>query len=54
MLNSLKLDDIISELLLIINIDIIIEYIIISYVLIWKKIRKKWIQIITIIFMLLN
>ena len=34
MLNSLKLDDIISELLLIINIDIIIEYIIISYVLI--------------------
>ena len=34
MLNSLKLDDIICELLLIINIDIIIEYIIISYVLI--------------------
>ena len=34
MLNSLKLDEFISELLLIINIDIIIEYIIISYVLI--------------------
>ena len=32
MLNSLKLDDIISELLLIINIDMIIEYLIITYI----------------------
>lgn len=32
MLNYFKLDDIISELLLIINIDIIIEYIIITYI----------------------
>jgi hypothetical protein len=32
MLNYFKLDDIISEILLIINIDIIIEYIIITYI----------------------
>ena len=34
MLNYFELDDIICELLLIINIDMIIEYLIISYVLI--------------------
>jgi|694.fasta_scaffold06216_31 hypothetical protein len=32
MLNNFKFDDFISELLLIINIDIIIEYIIITYI----------------------
>jgi hypothetical protein len=32
MLNNFKFDDFISELLLIINIDIMIEYIIITYI----------------------
>jgi hypothetical protein len=32
MLNYFKLDDIICELILIINIDMIIEYIIITYI----------------------